>query len=703
MIPKKIHYIWFGGKPLPDDAKKCIESWKKYCPDYEIIEWNESNYDLEKNEYVKKAYEQKKYAFLADYVRLDVIYEHGGIYLDTDVELIKNLDDLLEYDGYIGMEEVGTINTGQGFGAKKHHPFVKENKEYYENNKFWDEDGNFQKVICVEITTKLLKEHGLKEKNQKQDVAGMKIFPIEYFCPIVMGTNQLKVTKNTYSIHHFAASWKSDNKLIRKLSYYSIPIKREIKKIINNKIIPIENNEFKIILVSMFIGSIIWPFTYLALFISLFMAAILGFKMTKQTSSKYCKGIISLLLYQNLCIGLGAHLFGNFSSSLKIITQIPFATLFVIWAIQFIKNPKIRQDKSFKFFIALLICIAISFLIGRGSILAILINIRNLITFFIAYQIGKLNIENTEDLNDVVKHIIKNAVIFLVFGIILNILGYKGYQLIGIDEVYHAKGVEITGKLDGRFHTTLIKTQFLRMGSLMYEPVNLAYFYSLATIVAFFTTWTKDIKKKLLLTILCGVGLILTFGKGGYLLTFTAFLSYYLYKILEKYVSPKMKFNAKKTFIGSLILIAIFFISFCLFYYWNIGAAANVHFWAIEATWKSVISRPLGYGLGTGGNMATLFNNTPIETWLSSGGETALMSFTYQLGLQGLICIIICMISMIRIKQKNQKPLQIVFNYIPFLILGVALLQDNTFTPQCIVPFMFIQGACTRLSSREDK
>ena len=531
----------------------------------------------------------------------------------------------------------------------------------------------------------------------------MKIFPIEYFCPIVMGTNQLKVTKNTYSIHHFAASWKSDNKLIRKLSYYSIPIKREIKKIINNKIIPIENNEFKIILLSMFIGSIIWPFTYLALFISLFMAAILGFKMTKQTSSKYCKGIISLLLYQNLCIGLGAHLFGNFSSSLKIITQIPFATLFVIWAIQFIKNPKIRQDKSFKFFIALLICIAISFLIGRGSILAILINIRNLITFFIAYQIGKLNIENTEDLNDVVKHIIKNAVIFLVFGIILNILGYKGYQLIGIDEVYHAKGVEITGKLDGRFHTTLIKTQFLRMGSLMYEPVNLAYFYSLATIVAFFTTWTKDIKKKLLLTILCGVGLILTFGKGGYLLTFTAFLSYYLYKILEKYVSPKMKFNAKKTFIGSLILIAIFFISFCLFYYWNIGAAANVHFWAIEATWKSVISRPLGYGLGTGGNMATLFNNTPIETWLSSGGETALMSFTYQLGLQGLICIIICMISMIRIKQKNQKPLQIVFNYIPFLILGVALLQDNTFTPQCIVPFMFIQGACTRLSSREDK
>lgn len=230
MIPKKIHYCWFGGNPLPDDAKKCIESWKKYCPDYEIIEWNESNYDLEKNRYVKYTYENKKYAFLTDYVRLDIIYNEGGIYLDTDVELVKPLDDLLDSKGYIGMEQVGTINTGQGFGAVKNHPFVKENKDFYENYEFLDESGNFNKIICVPVTTSILEKKGLKKENSIQHVYDMDIYPVEYFCPLIMGTNKLKITKNTYSIHHFAGTWKSNNKIIRKLNYYLIPVKQFIKK-----------------------------------------------------------------------------------------------------------------------------------------------------------------------------------------------------------------------------------------------------------------------------------------------------------------------------------------------------------------------------------------------------------------------------------------------------------------------------------------
>lgn len=236
MIPKKIHYCWFGGNPLPDEAKKCIESWKKYCPDYEIIEWNESNYDLNKNEYVKKAYEQKKYAFLTDYVRLDVIYEQGGIYLDTDVELIKNLDDLIENECYVGMEQPGRIATGLGFGAIKKHPFVKENKEYYENNTFWDEQGKFKKVICVEITSDILSKYGLKNNNEVQymEKPNVTIYPPEYFCPLKMGTNKLTITRNTYSIHHYDGSWKSNSKIIRKLNYYSIPLKQKIKRIYKN-------------------------------------------------------------------------------------------------------------------------------------------------------------------------------------------------------------------------------------------------------------------------------------------------------------------------------------------------------------------------------------------------------------------------------------------------------------------------------------
>lgn len=231
MIPKKIHYCWFGKKPLPPEALKCINSWKKFCPDYEIIEWNESNYDINKNEYVKYTYENKKYAFLSDYVRLDIIYNEGGIYLDTDVELLKSLDDLLCNDGYIGMEQVGTINTGQGFGAIKHHPFVKENMNFYENTKFIDENGNFIKNICVPITTEILAKKGLKKENVIQHVYDMKVFPVEYFCPKVMGTNKIIITNNTYSIHHFESSWKSQNRLLRKIGYYLIPIKQIIKKI----------------------------------------------------------------------------------------------------------------------------------------------------------------------------------------------------------------------------------------------------------------------------------------------------------------------------------------------------------------------------------------------------------------------------------------------------------------------------------------
>lgn len=235
MIPKIIHYCWFGGNALPKEAVKCINSWKKFCPDYEIIEWNETNYDINKNEYVKFCYENKKWAFLSDYARLDIIYNEGGIYLDTDVELLKSLDNLLDCKGYIGMEQVGTINTGQGFGAVKKHPFVKENKEYYEHCKYKDERGEFIKNICVPITTKILLNKGMKKINKIQNVYSMKIFPVEYFCPKIIGTNKIKITSNTYSIHHFESSWKSNSKILRRVGYYLIPLKQFVKKILKIK------------------------------------------------------------------------------------------------------------------------------------------------------------------------------------------------------------------------------------------------------------------------------------------------------------------------------------------------------------------------------------------------------------------------------------------------------------------------------------
>ena len=131
MIPKKIHYCWFGRGEKPALAKKCIASWKKYCPDYEIIEWNEDNFDINYNAYTKYCYENKKWAFLSDYVRLLVVYEHGGIYYDTDVEALKSFDDLLTYKAYFGFENEEHINTGIGFGAEKEHTVLKSMLEMY--------------------------------------------------------------------------------------------------------------------------------------------------------------------------------------------------------------------------------------------------------------------------------------------------------------------------------------------------------------------------------------------------------------------------------------------------------------------------------------------------------------------------------------------------------------------------------------------
>lgn len=202
-IPKVIHYCWFGGNPLPKSAQKCIRSWKKFCPDYEIIEWNEKNFDVRCNAYCSEMYDRGKWAFLTDYVRLRVVFNYGGIYLDTDVELIKPLEDMLENSAYMGIENTDEVATGLGFGAEAGHPFIRENKEYYEKL------NDFTELrACPHITTELLEKHGLLHNIQEiQHIAGMTIYPAEYFCPKDERTGLTKKTANTYSIHHFDASW----------------------------------------------------------------------------------------------------------------------------------------------------------------------------------------------------------------------------------------------------------------------------------------------------------------------------------------------------------------------------------------------------------------------------------------------------------------------------------------------------------------
>ena len=206
MISKKIHYCWFGGKEKSELAKKCIESWKKYCPDYELIEWNEDNFSLDYCSYVKEAYEEKKWAFITDVVRLYALVNYGGIYMDTDVEVLKSLDDLLELKAFSGFQTVDSIPTGI-MAAEKDHPRFKELLDDYKDIHFRTSDGSVDmETNVVKITNTCLK-YGLILNNQKQEINGFTLFPVDYFCAKDIMTGKLINNSNTYTIHHFAGSW----------------------------------------------------------------------------------------------------------------------------------------------------------------------------------------------------------------------------------------------------------------------------------------------------------------------------------------------------------------------------------------------------------------------------------------------------------------------------------------------------------------
>lgn len=209
-IPKTIHYVWFGNNEMPNTFNRCYESWLKFCPDYNIQLWNEENFPLDLNEYVKKSYQNKKYAFLSDYVRLYVIYHYGGIYLDIDVELIKNPDFLLDHDGFMGFMEKKIINTGLGFGSRKGHPIIEYLLDEYEKLAT-SKDFKFEKNTFKDSF--FLQNYGLILNNSYQIIDGFHFLPIEYMCPTYFDSARNKFTKNTISIHHYEVSWNPSHKI----------------------------------------------------------------------------------------------------------------------------------------------------------------------------------------------------------------------------------------------------------------------------------------------------------------------------------------------------------------------------------------------------------------------------------------------------------------------------------------------------------
>lgn len=217
-IPKVIHYCWFGGNPLPESAVRCIESWRRYFPDWEIKEWNESNFDVHAVPYISEAYDAKKYAFVSDYARFKILYEEGGLYFDTDVEVIAPMDDIVARGSFMGCEKAYVagcdamsmmVNPGLGMGALPGMPFYREMLDTYAALHFIDSSGRINKKTVVIYTTEALCKHGLVNSPEVQTVADINIYPADYFCPINYDTLVYSPTSNTRSIHHYASTWIS--------------------------------------------------------------------------------------------------------------------------------------------------------------------------------------------------------------------------------------------------------------------------------------------------------------------------------------------------------------------------------------------------------------------------------------------------------------------------------------------------------------
>lgn len=217
MIPKKIHYCWFGRGKMPELANKCIASWKEFLPDYEIKEWNEDTFDLNLYPYAKEAYDNRKFAFVTDVVRLYALYTEGGIYMDTDVEVLKPLDYLLQFEGVSGFETDSQIPTGL-MASQKGLPLIKELLNDYDDLHFVKPDGTFDLTTNVFRITNIFSRHGFVPNGKMQTVAGFTLLPKDYLCPKDYRDDKIYLTENTLVIHHFSASWTSPtHRIIRRI------------------------------------------------------------------------------------------------------------------------------------------------------------------------------------------------------------------------------------------------------------------------------------------------------------------------------------------------------------------------------------------------------------------------------------------------------------------------------------------------------
>lgn len=244
-IPKVIHYCWFGPKPLPKIFNKCYESWKKFCPDYEIKFWNENNFNIYDNKYLQIAYEKKQFSKFSNLARLLIVFRNGGIYLDTDVELVNTLDTIIHNEGFLGFESSSAVNTGLGFGFKKGNVILQKliNNYITYGENFNDKLG-FK--VCHEMDTPILNELGLVNNGKTQIISGVKILSSEYLCPKSIWDYESKISSKTLSIHHFEISYSPYSDKLKKIQ----KIRRFMSKILGKKV---EQKVFSVYLIILYL------------------------------------------------------------------------------------------------------------------------------------------------------------------------------------------------------------------------------------------------------------------------------------------------------------------------------------------------------------------------------------------------------------------------------------------------------------------
>ncbi|EJO00809.1 hypothetical protein ATX81_07425 [Oenococcus oeni] len=404
--------------------------------------------------------------------------------------------------------------------------------------------------------------------------------------------------------------------------------------------------------------------------------------------------ILLSLSLQNLIIGIFGHL-GNQFESLVILTQVPFLFLFFTYSFLILKR-KI-------FFSKLTICIGLLLLTvlfaatEGGGLSNMVLQVRNLTTFYFAFEVGRYSLDSPLLLKKFIRMFLILAIVMFLSGIVLLIGGFQLYSYIGIRNVYFAKGLSnegITG-MPGRFTTDIFNIPIVRMGSLYFEPVTLSYFFSAAFVCSYIIKWTKSIVLSVTMTLLMGVAILLTGGKGGMLVLASVLISTLFFKIFSsKFIHFRMISSFWLAAFLSFLIIGVF----SNFYGQEYAGPSAAHFDTISQTWTTIVQKPFGHGLAQGGFDQTDASFSDME---STGAESALMSFGYQLGIQGLIALFLCFYEMTKMTISNYFDKEhMVLGFIPFALFAVFLFQLNTYTPQAIVPFMFIAGSLAGFDSR---